>query len=62
MVKTRDKTFLGVLGVIILVFGFIGTIVIGVRGEEFFYGLPITAVAVIIGILLIAWAYTENGR
>jgi len=42
--------------VIILIFGIIGTITVTIKGEAFFYGLPITGLAVITGILLIAFA------
>jgi len=56
---SKNRTFFGVLGVIILIFGAIGTIVIAIKGEQYFYVLPITGIAVIMGVLLIAWTFTN---
>ncbi len=56
---SKNRTFFGVLGVIILIFGAIGTIAIAIKGEQYFYVLPITGIAVIMGVLLIAWTFTN---
>lgn len=53
----KDRTFWGVLGVIIFIGGIIGTIPLVMYGPAAW--LPLTALIVIGGILLIAWAYTR---
>lgn len=57
--KKKNKTPLGVFGLILLIFGIIFTISLSVKGEEYTYGLPITAFLVIMGIILIAWAFND---
>ncbi len=53
----KDSSFWGVLGIIILILGFLGTLVIAIKGSAYAYFLPFTGLAVIIGILLMAWAF-----
>ena len=55
----KNKTFWGVLGVLISIFGVLGTLFIGASGGQYLYGLPITALAVIIGVLLVAWTISN---
>lgn len=55
----KNKTFWGVLGTILLIFGAIGTISLAVKGQEYFYGLFVTGALVVGGVLLIAWTFTD---
>ena len=55
----KNKTFWGVLGTILLIFGAIGTISLAVKGQEYLYGLFVTGAFVIVGVLLIAWAFAD---
>ncbi len=54
----KNKTVWGVLGMLLTLFGIIGTIPILLSGE-YLIGLPITGIAVIIGIILMAWAFSD---
>lgn len=58
MVKKRKKSIWGVIGVLLTLFGVTGTIPI-LLNKEYIIGLPITAISVIIGIILIAWAFGD---
>ena len=58
MVKKKNKTIWGVIGVISTIFGITGTIPILIN-KEYIIGLPITAISVIIGIILMAWAFSD---
>lgn len=58
MVKNNNKTVLGVIGVLFTLFGIIGTIPILVN-KVYVAALPITAIAVIIGVILMAWAISN---
>ena len=58
MAKAKNKTIYGVIGVILTLFGVTGTIPI-LLSREYIIGLPITAVSVIIGVILIAWAFSD---
>ncbi len=58
MTTRKNKTIWGVIGVILTLFGITGTIPI-LLNKEYLIGLPITGIAVIIGIILIAWAFTD---
>ncbi len=60
MAKKKDKTTWGVIGVILLIGGVTGTIPLAIRGQKYLYGLPITGIAVIVGIILIAWAFSDS--
>lgn len=61
MAKVKDKTVFGVTGVILVVMGAIMTIPLALRGKPYVYGLPVTTLAIIGGIILIAWAVTDSG-
>jgi CDP-diglyceride synthetase len=58
MVKRKNKTVLGVIGVILTLFGIIFTIPI-LLTKEYFFALPITALAVILGVILIALSFND---
>lgn len=58
MVKNQYRTILSVIGVILTLFGIIFTIPI-LLNREYLIGLPVTSFAVIIGIILMAWAFTD---
>ena len=54
----KNKTVWGVIGVILTLFGITGTIPI-LLNREYLIGLPITGLSVIIGIILMAWAFSD---
>ncbi len=58
MQKTKNKTVWGVIGVLLTLFGVIGTIPI-LLNKESLIALPLTALAVIAGIILMAWAFSD---
>jgi hypothetical protein len=58
MAKNKNKTVWGVLGVILTVFGVTGAIPSLINKGSIF-GISISAVAVIIGIILMAWAFSD---
>ena len=58
MVKKKNKTIQGVIGVILTLFGIIGAMPI-LLTKEYAAWLPITAISVIAGILLMAWAFSD---
>jgi len=58
MAKKNNKTIWGVIGVILTLFGIIGAIPILIT-KEYVLGLPITAISVIVGIILMAWAFSN---
>jgi len=58
MPKKINKTVWGVIGVLLALFGVTGTIPI-LLNREYIIGLPITALSVIVGIILMAWAFTD---
>ena len=58
MVKRKNKTLWGVVGVILTLFGITGTIPI-LLNKEYLIGLPVTGLSVIVGIILIAWAFSD---
>ena len=55
--KGKNRTFWGVLGVILVVMGVTGTIPLALNKQ--YLGLSITAILVIVGIILIAWAFGD---
>lgn len=55
----KNRVVIGTIGIIILIFGVIMTITFGIRGEEYIYELIFTALAVIIGLILLAGSATE---
>ena len=58
MKKRKNKTPLGVVGVLLIIFGVTGTIPI-LLNKEYLLGLPITALAVIIGVILISMSISD---
>ncbi len=58
MAKRRNKTLWGVVGVILTLFGIIGTIPI-LLNKEYLIGLPVTGLSVIVGVILMAWAFSD---
>jgi len=54
----KNKTLLGVTGVLLTLFGIIGTIPILIN-REYATGLFLTVPAVIIGVILMAWALND---
>ena len=50
--KPKDKTVIGVVGVLLTIFGIIGTIPV-LQNRQYIW-LTITAIAVIIGVILVA--------
>jgi len=55
----KNKTFIGVVGVLLVIFGFFMTIPLILKGGVYYYGLIITAPSIIAGVLLIAWILGE---
>lgn len=58
MVKRKNKTVFGVIGVLLTLFGIIGTIPI-VLNRQYIGGLFLTGLSVIVGIILIAWVLSD---
>jgi uncharacterized membrane protein len=62
MVKTKrrrkNKTVLGVIGVLLTLFGIMGTIPI-LFNMEYASWLLVTGVSVIVGVILMAWASSD---
>ena len=54
----KNRTVWGVIGVILTLFGVIGTIPI-LLNREYLIGLPTTGLSVIVGIVLMAWAFSD---
>lgn len=55
----RNKTLLGVIGIILAILGVTGTIPLALRDKPYIYGLPITIIMIIVGIILIAYAFGD---
>lgn len=58
MAKRKNKTIWGVIGLLLTLFGITGTIPI-LLNRGYLIGLPVTAISVIIGIILMAWAFSD---
>jgi len=58
MVKRKNKTVWGVIGIILTLFGITASIPI-LLNREYLVGLPITGISVIAGIILMAWAFSD---
>jgi len=56
--KRKNKTVWGVIGVILTLFGIIGTIPI-LLNNQYHLWLPLTALSVITGVILTAWAFSD---
>jgi len=56
--KRKNRTVFGVIGVLLTLFGLIGTIPI-LLNREYISGLLITAISVVIGVILMAWAFSD---
>lgn len=54
----KNKTIFGVIGVLLTLFGITGAIPILIN-REYISGLPLTALLVVIGVILMAWAFTD---
>ena len=52
----KNKTMWGVIGVLLTIFGIIGTIPI-LLNRQYIIGLPVTVLSVIVGVILITWAF-----
>lgn len=58
MIKRKNKTIWGVIGVLLTLFGVIFTIPITLN-REYSAFLAVTAIAVVAGVILIAWAFND---
>ncbi|PIN90042.1 hypothetical protein COU57_04705 [Candidatus Pacearchaeota archaeon CG10_big_fil_rev_8_21_14_0_10_32_14] len=56
--RSKNRTVWGVVGVILTLFGAIGTIPV-LLNKDYILGLPLTALSVIGGIILIAWSFSD---
>ena len=54
-----NKTVWGFIGVILTILGITGTIPLSLKGEHYVYGISITGIMIISGIILIAWAFSD---
>ena len=54
----KDKTVLGVIGVLLTLFGIMFTIPV-LLGKDYPIGLPVTGASVIIGVILLAVAVSD---
>jgi len=55
--ESVNKTVIGVVGVLLTIFGIIGTIPV-LQNRQYIW-LIITAVAVILGVILVAWSFSD---
>lgn len=55
----RNKTLIGIIGIILSVIGLFGSFPLALKGNPYAYGLILTGLMVIIGIILIASAFGE---
>jgi len=55
--KPSDKTVIGVVGVLLTLFGVIGAIPV-LQNRQYPW-LVITAIAVILGVILLAWSFSD---
>ena len=56
--RSRNKTVWGVIGVLLTLFGIMGTIPILVN-KEYAEGLILTGISVIAVVILISWAFSD---
>ena len=52
-----NRTVIGVVGVLLSIFGIIGTIPV-LQNRQYFW-LIVTAIAVILGVILVAWSFSD---
>jgi len=57
--KKENKVVIGVIGILLAVFGITGTIPLALKGSPYIYGLPITGLMVVTGVILIARAFSD---
>ncbi|MAH46535.1 hypothetical protein CMI37_11960 [Candidatus Pacearchaeota archaeon] len=55
----RNKTVIGVIGIILVIFGIIWTIPLALKGVPYVYGLFGTSFLVVLGVILISWAFSD---
>ena len=55
--ESDNKTVIGVTGVLLTIFGIIGTIPV-LQNRQYIW-LIITAIAVILGVILVAWSFSD---
>ena len=55
----KNKNVIGVIGIILAVLGVVGTFSLTSRDPPFLYASVITGLLVIIGIILIAWSFSD---
>ncbi len=55
----KDKTVLGVIGFICLIFGMIFTPALIIKGGLYNYGLIATTLLVIMGVIIVAKAFSD---
>ena len=58
--QPKKRVFWAVLGSILILFGGLITISLFVKGGDYWYGLIFTGIAVVFGILLIAWVFGDE--
>ncbi|MFH1358379.1 MAG: hypothetical protein ABIH37_00660 [archaeon] len=55
--KLKNKTVIGVVGVLLTIFGIIGTMPV-LQNRQYLW-LIITAISVIVGVILVAWSFSD---
>ena len=55
--ESVNKTVIGVIGVLLTIFGIIGAIPV-LQNRQYIW-LIITAIAVILGVILVAWSFSD---
>jgi len=55
--ESVNKTVIGVVGVLLTIFGIIGAIPV-LQNRQYLW-LIITAIAVILGVILVAWSFSD---
>lgn len=55
--ESTNKTVIGVIGVLLTIFGIIGSIPV-LQNRQYLW-LIITAVAVVLGVILVAWSFSD---
>ena len=55
--KKENRTLIGVIGILLTIFGIMGTIPV-LQNRQYSI-LMITAIAVIVGVILVAWSFSD---